>query len=935
DGNGILDAFVALSWGYLGAISTADGSFLWSVRLGSGELLSPPSAADLDGDGRIEVVQPDGAGVVWILDGATGRVLDRFETGGVPESIAATLADLDGDGALEILVPDSNRKLLVYDPRRRELLARVETGLASAPAVAVLDIEGDGRPECVLAGGSRVLVLDAHGLAGAAAGGMPSPRWSVELPGWVSGGVAAGDLDGDGATDVAVMLSREGKDKSEWAELHALDGRSGKPLWKEPPVFPSPSNGRPPALADADGDGKLDVVAVSRGGEVAAIRGADGVAIWTAKVGSAIPGSPATADLDGDGALDVHIAGEDGRVYSLFPRLDLLWWHAVARRVEGLVLVEVRGRESPDPIVQDLVGELARLDARTGEPVWTVEEPGSGFYHIASTTRDLDGDGTGDFWRLAGARVEARSGATGDLRWERVYGAARRLEDRPADRSGDGVPDPAAIVEENGTERVTCLSGADGRTLWEAVLPPTGGWDSWMRGRWPVGGDLDGDGVADAVVALHAGTLLAFSGRDGRELWRREGLGTLDVTPGIGDVDLDGRLDVAVASGSAEGALLSFFRGADGKPFERQIVLPRHARGEPLFANFSPGPGHLLLVPHEAGCLAFSLPGLSVAWDYRTDGSEGQPWPAHGFLARVGQEGDPHVLLGTMDGRAILLDARDGSPVWTFWTQGAVSKDPLAADLDGDGVAEVLVPSEDGKLRAVRPRLAPFRNDPEAALARLLAALILEETRSPNFVLAAAERYRRAASEDAWYHYARGFAEGPGLDPIAALGRSLDLAPGNARARTQRGRLLAIAGRLDEAIADLDLALGPGAELEEGYFFRGAARATKGDFAGAILDYGRVIELGAYPLRSFYGRGLALAEMGKLREALDDLDRAILLKPRGAPELRRQRARVRELAGDREGAIADCEAILDEEPEGPWAKEARQTIERLDREGGR
>jgi hypothetical protein len=98
----------------------------------------------------------------------------------------------------------------------------------------------------------------------------------------------------------------------------------------------------------------------------------------------------------------------------------------------------------------------------------------------------------------------------------------------------------------------------------------------------------------------------------------------------------------------------------------------------------------------------------------------------------------------------------------------------------------------------------------------------------------------------------------------AALAR-LDAVPGAALAkspalRVLRGELRASAGRLDDAIADFDRALGRG----------GAARGDLGE-------------------RALYGRGSCRARRGDERGARDDLERYLQLHPRGrfAAEARR------------------------------------------------
>lgn len=118
----------------------------------------------------------------------------------------------------------------------------------------------------------------------------------------------------------------------------ALDGATGNLRWEwdlgPHAVF---SNGA--ALADVDGDGTPEVIAVADEGEeedwafsVVALRGADGSLLWRSSVGSWWSYSvisPTVADLDGDGAPEVLVGkyvlnGADGSLQVELPFSTIL-----------------------------------------------------------------------------------------------------------------------------------------------------------------------------------------------------------------------------------------------------------------------------------------------------------------------------------------------------------------------------------------------------------------------------------------------------------------------------------------------------------------------------------------------------------------------------------------------------------------------------------
>ncbi len=85
----------------------------------------------------------------------------------------------------------------------------------------------------------------------------------------------------------------------------------------------------------------------------------------------------------------------------------------------------------------------------------------------------------------------------------------------------------------------------------------------------------------------------------------------------------------------------------------------------------------------------------SVAWAVKLDGV-----PATAAVGNPNIVGDPHIYVGTSAGSLYSLNAADGSLRWQFATGGAIVGGPALGDVNGDGVAEVLVGSHDGDIYA-------------------------------------------------------------------------------------------------------------------------------------------------------------------------------------------------------------------------------------------
>ncbi len=249
------------------------------------------AAGDLDQDGISDLAFGTRNGMVVILSGASGSPLwTERVTGRSDSPVEADVIDLDGDGLAEVVAAGAGDSfgggqavLKAYDARggsKWEAAADYE----AIVDMAYGDLNGDGALEIIAAagtypwGGGQVLVFD----------GLSASRiWSASLGPGQAQGVDVGDLDRDGAVEIAV----ENYDN----KVFLLAGDSGEVLWSQPKDY----HGRDVLIADVDDDGALEVL--SAVANVISF-GADGDQEWmTASGGDFI----AVGDLTGDGATEV------------------------------------------------------------------------------------------------------------------------------------------------------------------------------------------------------------------------------------------------------------------------------------------------------------------------------------------------------------------------------------------------------------------------------------------------------------------------------------------------------------------------------------------------------------------------------------------------------------------------------------------------------
>jgi hypothetical protein len=318
-------------------LGNGNGTFGAGVSYGSGTQPSGLVAVDLNGDGKMDLAftSAGSATVTVLLGSGTGTfsTFASYSTGTTPQSVAA--ADFNGDGIADLVVTNSGSGTISVllgngDGSLQTALSPVAVGTTPA-SVAVADFDGDGNADVVTAntGSGNVSVLLGKG-DGTFQPATAYPSGAQPIS------VAAVDLNGDGKFDLAVANGVNTGTVN--VLLNKGDGTFATRV-----SYGAGTSPHYVTSGDFNADGIPDLIVINKGislntGTFSFLAGnGNGTFVAAQNTGlGSLPLSAAVADFNGDGRLD-FVAASSGTHnlylisgHGLYPNLTVASAHAAS-----------------------------------------------------------------------------------------------------------------------------------------------------------------------------------------------------------------------------------------------------------------------------------------------------------------------------------------------------------------------------------------------------------------------------------------------------------------------------------------------------------------------------------------------------------------------------------------------------------------------------
>ena len=270
-----------------------EGAYPWSI---GAAVNSSPAIAPIDEDlSTQEIAFGCDNGTLQVYTWFGGSAAGFPVTLGGPVRSSPAVGDVYGNFWNEIVVGCDDGWLYAFG-RRGTLLWKYQTESAIHTTPSLIDLNGDGLDEIVLASGSYLYVLDGRG--------EPFKGWPYKEDVTFMGS-AVGDVDGDGAPEIAAV-ARVGESVT---RIYLFES-NGEPHGAGWPVQLDAVPAGGPAIGNITASAGLEIVVASTAGRVYVVSTTGSVWGTVPQVTGSIGSAPIIEDVNSDGHLDIVVTSK-------------------------------------------------------------------------------------------------------------------------------------------------------------------------------------------------------------------------------------------------------------------------------------------------------------------------------------------------------------------------------------------------------------------------------------------------------------------------------------------------------------------------------------------------------------------------------------------------------------------------------------------------
>jgi hypothetical protein len=532
------------------------------------EVVDNPSlvAGDFTGDGKLDIVVLSPVlGELSILIGngdGTFQAASPISSGlGEGAGWTMTTADFNGDGKLDLGFSLGLNVAILFGNGNGTFQNPVEYPVPAGGYIVEGDFNGDGKPDVAVAG-----TLQGNGYVSVlmnSGDGTFQNAVNYSVSGEVQA-LAAADINGDGKLDLVVPTG--GFSAGVSVLLGNGDGTFGTPIIYSSSALSPYSTSL--AVADFNGDGKLDLALTDYGGPTNAVAillgNGDGTFQNPPLLYSAglYPNSVVALDSNGDGKPDLAVAGGYG-VLSYYSVLTLLnqengtfpnrVTYPVLQYPYSAVEGDFNGDGKPDVATTNFAqpGSVSVLLGNGNGTFQPHLDSSTGQYPSVMAAGDFNGDGKLDL-------VVADSMDSNDLLSTLLGNGDGTFQDTihrvtsslvgslaVGDFNNDGKLDVAAVIY--GTNAVSVFLGKGDGSFAAPVQYPAGPMNDSPPYHNVLVGDFNGDGNLDLVATSDNGISILLGNGDGT-FQPYTAILPDEALLAVGDFNGDGKPDLLVTS---------------------------------------------------------------------------------------------------------------------------------------------------------------------------------------------------------------------------------------------------------------------------------------------------------------------------------------------------------------------------------------------------